>query len=65
MFIKATVSIWPLKHLKTLFVKPASISFYKIKKALSLLYYYPAAWFAKQKLQHTGNNRCMNDTDIP
>jgi hypothetical protein len=45
------------KHLaaetmKTIFANPASFSFKKIKKALSILYYYPSAWFAKQKLQH-------------
>ncbi len=41
-----------VETMKTIFVKPASISFNKIKKALSLLYYYPSTWFAKQKLQH-------------
>lgn len=41
-----------IETMKLIFVKPASISFYKIKKALSLLYYFPSTWFAKQKLQH-------------
>ena len=41
-----------IETMKTIFVKPASISFYKLKKMLSLVYYYPSAWLAKQKLQH-------------
>jgi hypothetical protein len=36
-------------------VKPASFSFGKLKKALSLIYYFPAAWLAKQKLRHLDN----------
>jgi anaerobic magnesium-protoporphyrin IX monomethyl ester cyclase len=40
-----------LDTLKNLAGKPASLSFRKIKKALSLCYYYPSAWMAKQKLQ--------------
>ncbi|MEO7984468.1 MAG: hypothetical protein ABI688_10340 [Bacteroidota bacterium] len=30
--------------------KPASVSFRMVKRALSLFYYYPSAWMAKQKL---------------
>ncbi len=41
-----------IETIKTIFARPASFSFKKIRKALSLLYYYPSAWFAKQKLQH-------------
>jgi radical SAM superfamily enzyme YgiQ (UPF0313 family) len=45
-----------LDTLKTLAGKPASVTFRKIKKALSLCYYYPSAWLAKQKLQHLDTN---------
>jgi radical SAM superfamily enzyme YgiQ (UPF0313 family) len=41
-----------IDSIKKIVGKPASVSFQKIKKALSLLYYYPSAWLAKQKLQH-------------
>jgi radical SAM superfamily enzyme YgiQ (UPF0313 family) len=41
-----------VETIKMILTKPASFSFKKIKKALSVLYYYPSAWFAKQKLQH-------------
>ena len=41
-----------VETLKMMFVKPASFRFKKIRKALSLLYYYPSAWLAQQKLQH-------------
>jgi radical SAM superfamily enzyme YgiQ (UPF0313 family) len=41
-----------IETMKMIFIKPASISFKKIKKAFSLLYYYPSTWLAKQKLQH-------------
>ena len=40
-----------IEAIKTLIVKPASLRFGKLKKALSLLYYSPSAWLAKQKLQ--------------
>jgi len=39
-----------VETIKNLLFKPASISFYKIKKAVSLIYYAPAAWLDKQKL---------------
>lgn len=41
-----------IETVKTIFARPASFSLKKIRKALSLLYYYPSAWFAKQKLHH-------------
>jgi anaerobic magnesium-protoporphyrin IX monomethyl ester cyclase len=40
-----------LDTIKNLFRQPAAIRFSRIKKALSILYYSPAAWLAKQKLQ--------------
>jgi radical SAM superfamily enzyme YgiQ (UPF0313 family) len=39
-----------IETIKNLVLKPASLSFYKIKKAVSLIYYTPSAWFARQKL---------------
>lgn len=45
-----------LDTLKSLVGKPASLTFRKIKKAMSLCYYYPSAWMAKQKLQHLDTN---------
>jgi len=41
-----------LETIKTIMVKPASISLKKFRKALSILYYYPSAWLAKHKLHH-------------
>jgi hypothetical protein len=41
-----------IDSIKTIAGKPATISLRKIKKALSFIYYFPAAWLAKQKLQH-------------
>jgi radical SAM superfamily enzyme YgiQ (UPF0313 family) len=41
-----------IESFKTIFGKPATMTFNKIKKALSILYYYPSTWLAKQKLQH-------------
>jgi anaerobic magnesium-protoporphyrin IX monomethyl ester cyclase len=40
-----------LAILKTMMLKPASIRFNQLKRALSYLYYSPAAWIARQKLQ--------------
>ncbi len=40
-----------IEAIKSLLSKPAAFGLNKIKKALSLLYYSPAAWMAKQKLQ--------------
>jgi anaerobic magnesium-protoporphyrin IX monomethyl ester cyclase len=42
------LAIDTLKHIAG---KPASLSFRKIKKALSLCYYYPSSWIARQKLK--------------
>lgn len=39
-----------LETIKNLMIKPASVNFAGIKKAFSLIYYTPAAWFARQKL---------------
>jgi anaerobic magnesium-protoporphyrin IX monomethyl ester cyclase len=39
-----------IETIKNLLLKPASLSFYKIKKAISLIYYTPSAWLARQKL---------------
>jgi anaerobic magnesium-protoporphyrin IX monomethyl ester cyclase len=41
-----------LETMKSILGKPASFSFHKLKKALSLFYYYPSSWVAKQKLKH-------------
>jgi hypothetical protein len=45
-----------LETIKTLLVKPATISFARVKKAFSLIYYTPAAWFARQKLTEIENS---------
>jgi radical SAM superfamily enzyme YgiQ (UPF0313 family) len=37
--------------IRGLFGQPASLNIRKLKKALSLCYYYPSAWLARQKLQ--------------
>ena len=39
-----------IETIKNLLLKPASFNFYKIKKSISLIYYTPAAWLARQKL---------------
>ena len=36
---------------RNLLLRPASIRIGKLKKALSLFYYLPAAWLAKRKLK--------------
>jgi radical SAM superfamily enzyme YgiQ (UPF0313 family) len=41
-----------IEAMKKILNRPVSISFKKIKKALSILYYFPSAWIAKQKLRH-------------
>ena len=41
--------------IKNLLAKPASARFSTIKKAISLLYYTPATWMAKQKLRQFEN----------
>ena len=40
-----------LETIKNIFIKPASLSFGRLKKALSLIYYIPATWVAGQKLK--------------
>lgn len=40
-----------LEAFRHLVLKPAGIRFSRIKKALSILYYSPSAWMAKQKLE--------------
>jgi anaerobic magnesium-protoporphyrin IX monomethyl ester cyclase len=44
-----------LAAIKNLLVKPASVRFSQLKKAISLLYYSPSAWMAKHKLQQLEN----------
>jgi hypothetical protein len=39
-----------IQQLKNLFATPSAITAFTIKKALSFLYYAPAAWIDKQKL---------------
>ena len=40
-----------LAAIRQLIIRPASLRFDRLKKALSLLYYSPSAWVARQKLQ--------------
>ncbi len=40
-----------IEVIKTILARPASLRFSKLKKAISFLYYSPAAWIAKQKLR--------------
>jgi anaerobic magnesium-protoporphyrin IX monomethyl ester cyclase len=40
-----------IEAIKNIFAQPASLQFKRLKKAISLLYYSPAAWIAGQKLQ--------------
>jgi radical SAM superfamily enzyme YgiQ (UPF0313 family) len=42
--------------IKNLFLQPASLNFTRIKKAVSLLYYTPAAWLARERLTEMENN---------
>ena len=39
-----------MEHLKKLLAKPFAATFLSLKKSLSFLYYAPAAWVDKQKL---------------
>lgn len=39
-----------VQHLKSLFSSPKAATSYRIKKALSLFYYAPAAWIARKRL---------------
>lgn len=45
-----------LENIKQLFKKPAAITVQRIKKAASLIYYAPSAFFAKQKLSMLENS---------
>jgi anaerobic magnesium-protoporphyrin IX monomethyl ester cyclase len=45
-----------IQYLKTLFTKPFAVSLFTFKKAMSLLYYAPAAWIDKQKLNSLENS---------
>lgn len=40
-----------MQAIRSLFVKPSSLRLSNIKKAISLIYYSPSAWMARQKLQ--------------
>ena len=40
-----------MEAVRNLVIRPASVRFGQLKKALSLLYYSPAAWIARHKLQ--------------
>ena len=44
-----------IQQLKNLLSRPLNASFFTFKKALSFLYYAPAAWIDKQKLQSLEN----------
>ncbi len=44
-----------METIRAILGKPATVTLNKIKKALSLLYYSPSAWFAKQKLRSLEN----------
>jgi anaerobic magnesium-protoporphyrin IX monomethyl ester cyclase len=44
-----------IQHVKKLFTKPFGSNSFTIKKALSFLYYAPASWIAKQKLNSLEN----------
>ncbi len=45
-----------LESIRNLIVKPASMNFIRIKKALSLIYYTPSAWLARQRLSEIEKN---------
>ena len=45
-----------LENIKQLFKRPAAITVHRIKKAASLIYYAPSAFFAKQKLSMLENS---------
>lgn len=44
-----------IQQLKKLFIKPSTITLVTFKKAMSLIYYAPAAWLDKQKLNSLEN----------
>jgi radical SAM superfamily enzyme YgiQ (UPF0313 family) len=41
-----------IEAIRSVTTKPATFSFKKLRKLISLIYYYPATWLEKQKLQH-------------
>jgi anaerobic magnesium-protoporphyrin IX monomethyl ester cyclase len=45
-----------LDAIKNLLIKPATINFARVKKALSLVYYTPSAWLARLKLREMENS---------
>ncbi|MDP4264755.1 MAG: radical SAM protein [Bacteroidota bacterium] len=45
-----------IQHLKKLFAKPSGSTSFTFKKAMSVLYYAPAAWIDKQKLNSLENS---------
>ncbi len=44
-----------IQHLKKLITKPFALTLFTVKKALSFIYYAPAAWIDKQKLDSLEN----------
>jgi radical SAM superfamily enzyme YgiQ (UPF0313 family) len=44
-----------IQHLKKLFMKPSAVTSFTFKKAMSFIYYAPAAWIDKQKLNSLEN----------
>ncbi|MEI9810643.1 MAG: hypothetical protein WDO16_23745 [Bacteroidota bacterium] len=44
-----------IQHLKNLLSRPLAASSFTFKKAMSFLYYAPAAWMDKQKLRSLEN----------
>jgi len=45
-----------MEHLKKLLAKPFAVTFHSLKKSVSFLYYAPAAWLDKQKLNLLENS---------
>lgn len=45
-----------IQHLKKIFIKPGAVSLFTFKKAMSFLYYAPAAWLDKRKLNSLENS---------
>jgi anaerobic magnesium-protoporphyrin IX monomethyl ester cyclase len=45
-----------IETIRNLLLKPASMNLTRIKKAVSLVYYSPSAWLARQKLTELENN---------
>ena len=40
-----------IEAIKKLFIQPGGISYVKIKRALSIIYYFPASFFFRQRLK--------------